>query len=124
VNELRRWSEEGATTDEISVLEASRRERAPSNARVRTLKTLGIAAALTTVVTTTAARGTATTAAATAAAATRGGLGVLTKILVVSLLGGGIVTGGFLVRESSGETLGPSRRAAVFPRTGIVCPAR
>jgi hypothetical protein len=53
VSGLRCWSEEGATADESSVLEASRRERPPSNARAQTLTTLGVAAAVTTVVMTT-----------------------------------------------------------------------
>ena len=103
MSDLRRWTEEGATDAESSLLEAARRERAPSKTRI---KVLGLAAA---VATTTAA----TNIAATTAAATKsGGLAALTKILAVSLLGGGIIVGGVIVRETRQA---PSRVAPPSP---------
>jgi hypothetical protein len=102
VSELRRWSEEGGTAHEIALVEASRRERAPSNARARTLKALGIAAAVTSATTS-------STVAATTAAATKGGLTVLMKVLAISLLGGGLLAGGLAVRASL-HTVAPSSR--------------
>jgi hypothetical protein len=107
VSELRRWSEEGATADEVSLLEALRRERAPSHLRARTLRTLGVAAAVTTATT--------TTTAATTAAVTKGGLTALTKVLAVSMLGGGIVAGGLVIRGLP-QTVLPSSRTVVAPR--------
>jgi hypothetical protein len=119
VSELRRWSEEGATADEMALVEASRRERAPSSARARTLKALGIAAAVT-------SAATSTTVAATTAAAAKGGLSVLTKVLVISLVGGGIVAGGLAVRASR-QTVMPSSRQVVAPaaatRLAVVAPS-
>jgi hypothetical protein len=97
MSELRRWSEEGATVDELSLLEASRRERAPAQSRARTLQALGIAAAAATTATATATA-TSSSAAATAASATKGGLTVLTKIAVFSLAASGVVGGGVAVR--------------------------
>jgi hypothetical protein len=91
MSDLRPWTEEGATDAESSLLKAARRERAPSNTRI---KVLGLAAA---VATTSAA----TNIAATTATATKsGGLAGLTKLLAVSLLGGGVIAGGVFVRET------------------------
>ena len=108
MSDLRRWSEEGATAEEISLLEVSRRERAPSHARSRTLRALGVGAAMTTAATT-------TTTAATAVAATTGGLSALTKILAISLLGGA-VAGGLFVRRSH-HAVAPSGAASVAQTT-------
>jgi hypothetical protein len=124
VSELRRWSEEGATAYEISLLEASQREHAPPKARMRTVKALGLAAALTTVATTTTAGG-------TTAAATKAGLGVLTKILVISLLGGEVVAGSLAVREwrqipaPSNPAVSPktTESAAVLPSKTLLQPS-
>ncbi|HEY1532502.1 MAG TPA: hypothetical protein VGF76_00740, partial [Polyangiaceae bacterium] len=82
MSELRRWSEEGATAAELSLLEVSRREQAPAQARVR------LAAAVST------ATGTAV------AATTRSGVGLLLKVLGASLLGGGLVVTGLAVRRA------------------------
>jgi hypothetical protein len=105
MSELRRWSEEGGTADEIALVEASRRERVPSNARARTLKALGIAVAVTSVTTS-------STVAATTAAATKGGLTALTKVLAIALLGGGILAGGLAIRGSL-QAVAPSGRPVV-----------
>jgi hypothetical protein len=105
VSELRRWSEEGATADEIAMVEASRHERAPSSARARTLKALGVAAVVTSATTS-------TTVAATTAAATKGGLTALAKVLAIALVGGGIVAGGFAVRGSRQAVVPASRPVA------------
>jgi len=91
VNELRRWSEEGATPAELSLLEVSRREQAPARARARALGALGIAVALSTVT-------------ATTAAATSRSVGVLLKVLGVSLVGGGLVAGGLAVHRAHQAT--------------------
>lgn len=88
MNELRRWSEEGATATELSLLEVSRREHAPARARERALQALGITAVLSTVATTT-----------TTAAATNGGA-LLLKFLGISALGGGLVVGGLAVHRT------------------------
>lgn len=134
MSDLRRWFEEGATAEEISLLETSQRERPPADARDRTLMALGLAAAVTTTATasTTAAAATtaatttaATTTAATATAATTtgaavvattGGLTVLTKVLAVSMLGG-IVAGGVVVRASHRQKVVPSTHASVASST-------
>src|SRR5262249_4938282 len=87
MSELGRWSEEGATADEIALLEASRRERPSAGAQASVLRALGVAAAATTI---------GTSAAATAA--TKSGLTSLSKIVIVSLVGGGVVAGGLAVR--------------------------
>jgi hypothetical protein len=91
VNELRRWSEEGATPTELSLLEVSRREHAPAQARARALGALGIAVAVSTVT-------------ATTAAATGRSVGVLLKVLGVSLVGGGLVAGGIAVHRAHQAT--------------------
>jgi hypothetical protein len=87
MSELRRWSEEGATPDEIALLEASRQERPSALAQARALRALGAAAAATIGATT-----------LPAAAATKGGLTFLSKIVILSLVGGGVMTGGVVVR--------------------------
>jgi hypothetical protein len=92
MSELRRWSEEGAG-EAASLLEASRRERAPTRARARTLEALGIVVAG-------SAAATGTAVAATNAA-TNGGLTLLMKVAVLSLVGGGIVAGGVAVVHSA-----------------------
>lgn len=110
MSDLRRWSEEGATPEEIALVEAAQRDRAPADARLRTLEALAVAAAVTT---TAAASATAaaTTAATTAGAMTpagatgvavtaaTGGLSVATKVVAISMLGG-IVAGGVVVSAS------------------------
>jgi len=88
MSELRRWSEEGATAAELSLLEVSRREQAPPQARTRTLGALGLAVAV----------GTATgTAVATTS---RSGVGLLLKVVGVSLLGGGLVVTGLAMHRA------------------------
>ncbi|HWZ93336.1 MAG TPA: hypothetical protein VNW92_30960 [Polyangiaceae bacterium] len=88
MTELRPWAEEGAEPTELELLAASRREHAPSEARSRALKALGITVALSAVTTT------------TAAAAGAIGRGVtLLKVLGVTLVGGSLVAGGVLVEQ-------------------------
>jgi hypothetical protein len=99
---LRRWSEEGATADEIALLEASRRERPSARAQVRALRALGVAAAATTIGTT-----------APVAAATKSGLTFLGKIAILSLVGGGVVAGGVAVRAVRNDARAPLAPAAV-----------
>jgi hypothetical protein len=82
MTELRRWSEEGATEDELRLLEESRSERASPASRARIAGAIGAGAALTAV---------STTGAATAATATTsGGLATVWKLAgVVALVGAG-----------------------------------
>jgi len=88
MSELRRWSEEGATPAELSLLEVSRREQAPAKARARTLGALGLAVAV-------------STATSTAVATTsRSGVGLLLKVLGTSLLGGGLVVTGLAIHHA------------------------
>jgi hypothetical protein len=93
MSELRRWSEEGVQGEAAFLLETSRRERAPSRARARTLEALGLAVAGST-----AAAG---AAVAATNAATKGGLTLLLKVAALSVLGGGIVAGGVAVAHSA-----------------------
>ncbi len=93
MSDLRRWSQEGAPGEAAFLLESSRRERAPGRARARTLEALGVAVAGST-----AATG---TAVAATNAATKGGLTLLIRVAVLSLVGGGIVAGGVAVVHSA-----------------------
>src|SRR5882724_11973658 len=88
MSELRRWSEEGATAAELSLLEVSRREQAPARARARTLGALGLAVAVSTVT------GTAV------ATTSRIGVGLLLKVLGASLLAGGLVVTGIAIHRA------------------------
>lgn len=107
MSELRRWSEEGAPGEAASLLETSRRERAPARARARTLEALGVAVAGST-----AATGTAVAATNTV---TKGGLTLLMKIAALSLVGGGIVAGGGAVVHSAHRMAARPSRVAVEP---------
>ena len=89
MTELRRWSEEGATAQEMTLLDASRRQSVPEHTLARTLRAVGVAAAATAVGTT-----------STAAAATQGGLTLASKVLILSLVGSGVVAGGLAVRAA------------------------
>ena len=91
MSDIKRWSEEGATTTEISMLEAVRRESPPADVCSRTLKTLGLATATTALATPSVATPT--------GALTKSGLSFLSKVLTISLFGG-IVAGGLLVTRS------------------------
>ncbi|HTA90028.1 MAG TPA: hypothetical protein VK745_10645 [Polyangiaceae bacterium] len=92
MSELRRWSEEGARGDAALLLEASRRERAPAQARARTLEALGVAVAGSAAAT--------STALAATNAATKGGLTLLLKAAALSLVGGGIIAGVAVVHSA------------------------
>jgi hypothetical protein len=113
MTELRRWSEEGATAREMTLLDASRRQRLPEHTLARTLRAVGVATAATAVGTT-----------STAAAATQGGLTVASKVLILSLLGSGVVTGGLVVRAAhhQAQTTATSV-AAPAPRPASANPA-
>jgi hypothetical protein len=78
MNELRPWSEEEATADELRLLDVSRRERAPGSARARALGALGVLAATTT----------------TGATAAAGGSTLLAKVLAATVLTGAVTAGG------------------------------
>jgi hypothetical protein len=105
MSDLRRWSEEGATADEISLLESSRHERASPQARARTLKALALAGVATGAATT-------TTAAATTAVAAKSAPTLLIKILTFSLFGG-IMAGGVVVGVAR-HAVAPSSRHGVI----------
>jgi hypothetical protein len=91
MSELRRWSAEGATAEEIALLEAGRgvQPSASAQARARALRALGAGAAVATIGTT-----------APLAAATKSGLTLASKVLVLSLVGSGVVAGAVAVRAS------------------------
>jgi len=88
VSSLQRWSEEGATTDELSLLELSRRERAPAQARTRALKALGIGVVATSTTTT------------AVAAAGKGGVSALLKLAALSAIGVGVAAGGVVLHSA------------------------
>jgi hypothetical protein len=110
MSDLRRWAEEGARADELRLLDASRSERAPAESRDRTLKALGISAAVTTVAAT-----------STATAATAGGLSLVGKIVGVSVLASGLVAGGLWVRGSHRSA--PASQPATMPAPAVVAPS-
>ena len=101
MSDLRRWSEEGASTQEVSALDALRRERAP--AKVVGLVLAGGTAAAT------------TTAAATASAVTKSGLTGVAKVLAVLLLGGG-TAGWVALRVTRSAERAPSQTAMQVER--------
>jgi hypothetical protein len=98
MSELRRWSEEGATPDELSLLDASRAERAPAPARSRAFKVLGLAVGVTTT----------TTATATASSAV---LGTWTKLMGISVLVGGVAALGVAYEAKRAASPPPPRPA-------------
>jgi hypothetical protein len=109
MTELRRWSEEGATASELSLLEISRREQAPSGARARALKALGLVAAASTVATAT-----------TAAAATGRSTAALLKLLSIPVVGGGLVAGGLVLEHvQRAHTTEPSRAALIASASAL-----
>jgi len=89
MTELRRWSEEGATAAELSLLEISRRERVPAQARTRALQGLGLVAVASSVA-----------GAAAAAAATGRSAGVLLKLLSIPVLSAGLLAGGLAIERA------------------------
>jgi hypothetical protein len=109
MSDLRRWAEDGATGDELRLLDASRSERAPAESRARTLKALGISAAVSGVAAT-----------STATAATASGLSLVGKIVGVSLLASGLVAGGLWVRGSHRGA--PASQPATIPASAVVAP--
>src|SRR5882724_7652774 len=110
MSELRRWSEEGATAAELSLLEVSRREQAPAQARVRTLGALGLAVAVSTVT------GTAV------ATASRSGVGLLLKVFGASLLGGGLVVTGIAIHRAHLATTAKQVRTAASSSVPVKAP--
>jgi hypothetical protein len=109
---LRRWSEEGATFTEMSLVEASQCEPAPNEVYSRTLKTLGLPS----VVALTAVAATPTVVSQTGVA-TKTGLTLLAKVLTISLVGG-IVGGGLLITKSR-HTDVSSRAKVVASRVAV-----
>jgi hypothetical protein len=102
VKPLKRWPEEGVTADELSLLQLSRRERAPVEARVRTLGALGAMSATT-----------GATASALAAAGTSGlsALAKLAAVLGASLAAPGVVLHGRAPIGCSAAPVGALPRA-------------
>jgi hypothetical protein len=79
MSELRPWSEEGGSPDELRLLEAARGERLSPAARSRILAGVGATALVAT--------------SATTAAAAGSGVGLLTKLVVATVLVGGVGAG-------------------------------
>lgn len=102
MSDLRRWSEDGATASELSLLESSRREHAPARARERAAKALGLAALASSV-----------TGAATATAMTTRGSAFLLKLLSIPVVGAGLVVGGVAVLRSPRAAAPPVVSSAV-----------
>ena len=104
MSDLRRWSEDGATATERSLLESSRQEHAPARARERVSKALGLAVVASSV-----------TGAATATAMSTRGSVFLLKLLSIPVGGDSERTAG---RDSArrprscSEQLGPNGRAS------------
>jgi hypothetical protein len=115
MSELRRWSAEGATSEEVALLEAGRRVQ-PSEtaqARARALRALGAGAAVATIGTT-----------APLAAATKSGLTLASKVLILSLVGSGVVAGAVAVRTSHPRTAPTAGAELPGPRPQSPDPAR
>lgn len=87
MSELRRWSEEGATEEELRLLESSRHERPDPSARARTLLALGV--------------GGPPPAGAPPRpnGATAGQVGLATKLVVLAVVGGAAVAGAAWLRH-------------------------
>ena len=105
MSSLQRWSEEGATTDELSLLELSRCERPPTQARTRALEALGIGVVATS--TTTSA----------VAAVGKGGASALLKLAALSVIGVGVAAGGVVLHSAHerGQETKATHSAALVP---------
>jgi hypothetical protein len=104
MSEVRRWSAEDATPEEIALLEAGRRVQPSAKAWARA-KALGAGAAVATIGT-----------AAPLAAATKSGMTLASKLVVLSLLGGGVVAGAIAVRAAQPQAAPPVDAQLAAPR--------
>jgi hypothetical protein len=115
MSELRRWSADGATAEEVALLEAGRGVPLPASAqaRARALRALGVGAAVATIGTT-----------APLAAATKSGLTLASKVVILSLVGSGVVAGAVAVRASYPRTAQTVGVEHASPRPQSPAPAR
>lgn len=109
MSELRRWSDEGGTPDEIALLKASQSERAPVASRLKTLRALGLTATAVTV----SATATATAAIRTGIAGASAGASVLTKVVGTSILGAAIL--GSMAAYTTHRAPGSSNHRVMSP---------
>jgi hypothetical protein len=113
MSELRRWTEEGASPAESSLLEASRAERAPDEARARALRVLGVAGVVT-----------ATSATATTATASVAGLATWTKLVGLAVIVGGATVGGVYAARERQAAPAAASRAVLAPSAVSSAPPR
>jgi len=106
MNDLRRWSEEDATPEELRLLEVARRRKALPAERAAVLSALGV--------------GVATTAAG--AAGTAGIAGVATKLLAIVLIAGAGV-GVAVVHSGAEKKPAAAPTANVAPVAAVTSPA-
>jgi hypothetical protein len=105
MSELRRWSAEGATPEENALLDAGRRVQPSARAWARA-QALGAGAAVA-----------ALSATAPVAAATKSGMTLLSKLLLLSLVGGGVVASAIAVRAAHRPTVPAARVELPSPRS-------
>jgi hypothetical protein len=103
MSELRRWSAEDATAEELALLEAGRRVQPSTKAWARA-KALGAGAAVATI-----------GAAAPVAAATKSGMTLASKLVILSLVGGGVVAGAVAVRSARTRAAPPAHAELAAP---------
>jgi hypothetical protein len=104
MSELRRWAAEDATAEEIALLEAGRLVQPSAKAWARA-KALGGGAAVASILAT-----------APLAAATKSGMTLVSKILILSLVGGGVVAGAIAVRAAHRQDAPPAHAELPAPR--------
>jgi hypothetical protein len=159
MSELRRWSAEGATGEEIALLEAARRVNPSAKAWARA-RALGAGAAVATATIQAACQGSPSEAArqgspseaarqgspseaarqgspseaarqgspsdstTSVAAAAKSGLALVSKMAILSLVGGGVVAGAIAVRATHPQAAPPTHSERAAPRPPPEEPAR
>lgn len=109
MSSLRPWSEEGASDEELRLIDSSSRERPDGAARTRTLMALGV--------------GVSPLGRPLPAAASMGGrAGPLAKLLVVAAIGGGAIAGFWWLRPASRVVASANRTEAAAPAISLPPP--